>query len=116
MADELGMVFDTVRDIAGTAGDVMSTLQTGMDICDGAAAALTAASAIPGAAAITGPILGIYTPMRPTLGNVIEIGNAVCQYMKIAIQVMDAADSLIEGDFEGFASEAVGLAQQAMAD
>lgn len=116
MADEIGVVFDTIRDVVGTASDVLSTLNTIQDVCDGTCVALGVASAIPGAAAFTGPVITVYQSMRPTLVTVIDVGGAVVQYMDIAMNVLDAADAAISGDFEKFASEAQGLASTAMAD
>jgi hypothetical protein len=116
MAEELGVVFDTIRDVIGTASDVLSTLNTVQDVCDGTCVALGAASVIPGAAAFTGPVITVYQSMRPTLVTVIDVGGAVVQFMGIAMDVLDAADAAISGDFEKFASEAAGLASQAFAD
>jgi hypothetical protein len=116
MSDELGMAFDAIRDVAGVANDIFDTLNTVQDICDGTCAALGAASVIPGAAAITGPVISVYMSMRPTLVTVIDVGGTVVEFMNIGIQVIDAADALMEGNFEAFASEAGSLAQQAMND
>jgi len=111
--DELGAAFDAIRDVARTAGEIFDALQTGKDVCDGACVVLGAVSVIPGAAAFTGPVIGIYQSMRPALVAVIDVGGSIIQVMGIVIDVMDALDSAIQGDFEGFINEASGLAQQA---
>ena len=116
MADELGIAFDTIRDVASTASDILSTLNTVQDICDGTCVALGVVSAIPGAAAFTGPVISLYNSIRPTLVTVIDVGGTVVQFMSIAIDVLDAADALISGDFETFANEAAGIAQGAIGD
>lgn len=116
MADSIGIAVDTVRDITGPVGDVFSTLSTVQDICDGTSIALGAASIIPGAAAVTGPIIGVYEAIRPTLGEVIDFGSTVLDFMNTAIQVMEELDAAISGDFEQFASDAMAMAQKAMSD
>jgi hypothetical protein len=115
-SDTLGIVFDTIRDVISTASDVISTLNTVQDICDGTCVALGIVSAIPGAAAFTGPVISLYQSMRPALVTVIDVGGAVVQFLGIAIDVLEGVDALIQGDFDRFASEAAGLAQGAFAD
>jgi hypothetical protein len=115
-AETIGMVFDVVRDVVDGANDVFNTMDTVKDICDGTCVVLGAVSAIPGAAAITGPVIGIYNGIRPTLVVVIDVGGTVIEVLNIAVNVMDALDNLLEGDFEGFASEASSLAQKAFSD
>lgn len=114
MKEEIGIVFDTVRDVASTTDEVVDTLDTVKDICDGACVALGAASVIPGAAAITGPVIGMYNTVRPTLSTVIDVGQVISEFMSTACEVMDALEAALEGEFEEFASEAVALAQKAM--
>jgi len=114
--DELGATFDVIRDISKTAADVFDTMNTIQDICDGTCAALSAASVIPGAAAVTGPVIGTYMSIRPTLVTVIDVGGTIVQFMAIACEVLDAVDALMSGDFVTFANEAMGVAEMAMAD
>jgi hypothetical protein len=113
MADELGIAFDAVREVTVTANEIFDTMTTIRDICDGTCAALGAASAIPGAAAVTGPVISTYTSIRPTLSTVISVGGTICEFMNAVLEVMNEVDAALEGDFEQFAAEALELAQKA---
>lgn len=113
MADEMGMAFDEVKSVASAAADIFSTLQTIRDICDGTCAALAVASAIPGAAAITGPVINTFMSIRPTLSSVIAVGDSVSTFLGTAVSVMEGADALVDGKMDAFVNEASALAQQA---
>lgn len=103
---EIGMVYDTVNQVAQGVGDVVDVLSTGRDVCDGVMAALSACSVIPGAVAVTGPVIATYESIRPTVVAVIDIGGVVVDYLKIATQVVQAADDVCQGKFTNLASEA----------
>jgi hypothetical protein len=116
MSDDFGGAFDTIKDIAKGAADVVDTLSTVKDICDGTCIALMVAMAIPFAAPVIAPVVSTYRSVEPFLGKVIDVGGAAVQYMGIVVQVMDAADDLIKGDFDAFINDVSSLADQAMND
>lgn len=116
MSDDFGGAFDTIKDIVRGTADVVSTLDTIKDICDGTCIALMVAMAIPFAAPVIAPVVSTYRSVEPFLGKVIEIGGAAVQYMGIVIDVMDATDDLIKGDFDSFINEVSALADRAMND
>jgi spore germination protein YaaH len=97
---EIGMVYDTMQSTARAVGDTADTLDTIMSICDGAVVALGVASAIPGAAAATGPVISVYESIRPTLSTVIDVCQAVDDYMLRAVQVVQNADDICQGKWQ----------------
>jgi hypothetical protein len=103
---ELGMIYDEVVGVAQEMGEVSSVLGTGRDVCDGVTAALSACSAIPGAVAVTGPVIATYESIRPTLSAVIDICQAVNAYLKLTTQIVQGADQVCQGNFQPLAQEA----------
>ncbi len=113
--EEIGMIYGTVADIAKYVIDVSDTLDTGKTICDVVEGVLAAASAIPYAAAITGPVIAIYEEIKPTLSMLIDLTKMVADYLKMIIQIMQTADQVCQGKFEGLASQGLSSLQSMVA-
>lgn len=113
--EEIGMMYDSVYDISQYVIDVSDTLDTAKTICDAVEAALLAASAIPGAAAVTGPVISIYESIKPTLSMLIDLTNMVASYLKTIIQMMQTADQVCQGKFDGLAAQGLSSLQSMVA-
>ncbi len=98
MSDGIGMVYDDVIGTAHEIRQIADTVETIKNICDGVEGALIAASAIPGAAAVTGPVVSIYQSVAPTIGEVIDLCQMVDNYLQSVTQLVQAAD----GECAGF--------------
>lgn len=105
--EEIGMVYDTLRDVAGYVIDVSDTMDTIKTICDAVEVALAAASAIPGAAAVTGPVISLYESIKPALSTIITLLQTVSEYLKMVINIVSAADQACRGKFENLAGQAL---------
>jgi hypothetical protein len=105
--EEIGMVYDTISDVAGFVIDVSDTLDTVKTICDAVEVALSAASAIPGAAAVTGPVISMYESIKPTLSTLIDLTEMVAGYLRKIIEILQTADQVCQGKFESLAGEAL---------
>lgn len=103
--DEIGMVYDTIQDIAKYVIDVSDTLDTIKTICDAVEIALAAASAIPGAAAVTGPVISLYESIKPTLSTLIDLASMVGDYLRKIIEIIQAADQVCQGKFMQLANQ-----------
>jgi hypothetical protein len=100
MAEEIGIQFDAVQQIARITDQAVSALEAVRGLCDGTCATLESALAIPGVGAVIGPVIATFTSMRPTLLKVIEEGRAASQFMNLAIQVLDETDSTLASQFD----------------
>ena len=97
MSDDIGMAYDNVVTTAHEIREVADTMETIKEICDAAVIALGADSVIPGAAAVTGPVIGVYESIAPTLGQVIDLCQLVDDYLRRATQAMQTVDDLCAG-------------------
>jgi uncharacterized protein YukE len=96
---EIGMAYQNITTTAHEIREAADTLETVKNICDGAVVAMSAVSWVPGAAAVTGPVIGVYESVAPTLGEVIDLCQLVDDYLKMATQVMQNVDDVCSGNF-----------------
>lgn len=99
MSDGIGMVYNDVISTAHDIRGIADTVETIKSICDGVEAALIGASAIPGAAAVTGPVISIYESVAPTIGEIINLIQMVDEYLRGTTELMQAADAECAGYF-----------------
>ena len=105
--EEIGMVYDTLMDVAKVVVDVSDTMDTIKTICDAVEVALAAASAIPGAAAVTGPVISLYELVKPALSTVIELLSIIGDYLKMIIELVQGIDAACQGKFQQLAGQAL---------
>jgi phage-related protein len=103
--EEIGMVYDTLMDVAKSVVDVSDTMDTIKTICDAVEVALAAASAIPGAAAVTGPVISLYESIKPALSTVIDLLSIIGDYLKMIIQLVQGIDAACQGKFQQLAGQ-----------
>jgi hypothetical protein len=111
MAEEIGIQFDAVQQMAQIIDQAVSALEAVQGLCDGACATLTSVTAIPGTGAVIGPVIATFTSMRPALVKVIDEGRAASQFMNEAIQTLGETDSALADAFAQ-ANDAAGSLEQ----
>ncbi len=105
--EEFGMVYDTLMDVARFVVDVSDTMDTIKTVCDVVEVALGVASAIPGAAAVTGPVISLYESIKPALNAVIELLGIIGDFLRMIIEIVQAIDMALQGKWQQLAGEAL---------
>jgi hypothetical protein len=105
--EEFGMVYETLMDVAKFVIDVSDTMDTIKTICDVVEGVLAAASAIPGAAVVTGPVISLYESIKPALNAVIELLGIVGDFLKVVIEIVQAIDMALQGKWMQLANTAL---------
>lgn len=105
--EEFGMVYETLMDVAKFVVDVSDTMDTIKTICDVVEVALAAASAIPGAAIVTGPVISLYESIKPALSTVIELLGIIGDFLKMIIELVQTIDTMLQGKWMQLAGQAL---------
>lgn len=111
--EEFGMVYETLMDVARFVVDVSDTMDTIKTVCDAVEVALMAASAIPGAAAVTGPVISLYESIKPALNTVIELLGVIGDFLKTIIDLVQTIDQALQGKWQQLANMALSSFQSA---
>ncbi len=105
--EEFGMVYDTLMDVAKFVVDVSDTMDTIKTVCDVVEGVLAAASAIPGAAVVTGPVISLYESIKPALNAIIELLGIIGDFLRMIIELVEAIDMALQGKWQQLAGQAL---------